>query len=436
MAFGGDNRVGLGAGIVSLATLSSRATSAPRLSLNFLSGNLDPRITFTRASTATFVGNNGLIQTAAIDAPRFDYNPSTLAAKGLLIEEQRTNLLTYSEQFDNPAWFAGAAGAAVVTANTATDPTGNASADTLDDNSGVAVLGRQNGAPITSGTNSYTATVFIKTNTSPCASMRITLSGGTPVVAELVMDTINGAAQWRTATTGASFSVTPFGNGWFRFSATVTDNNSGNNVFVVELRPAFAATYTPTISAAATGSIYVWGAQFEAGSFATSYIPTVASQVTRSADVATVTGTNFSSWYNQNAGTMVCEFAPEGLTTGGAVSNVWVVNASATPSTNFTQLREGTVISGADAEMFAGGASQVDTSSFALAANVAAKSAFAWATNSGMLAANGALIGAEDTSVTPPTVNQLVLTGGNKWLRQIAFYNSRLPNAQLRALTI
>jgi len=67
---------------------------SPSLLLNFTNtSTLDPRITFTRSTTATFTGSNGLIQTAAIDAPRFDYNPTTLASLGLLIEEQRTNLL-------------------------------------------------------------------------------------------------------------------------------------------------------------------------------------------------------------------------------------------------------------------------------------------------------------------------------------------------------
>jgi hypothetical protein len=67
---------------------------SPSLLLNFTNtSTLDPRITFTRSTTATFTGSDGLIQTAAIDAPRFDYNPTTLASLGLLIEEQRTNLL-------------------------------------------------------------------------------------------------------------------------------------------------------------------------------------------------------------------------------------------------------------------------------------------------------------------------------------------------------
>jgi len=77
--------------------LRAGATAFPpaTFALNFLTGALDSGVTFTRGTTATFVGSDGLIQTAAINAPRFDYDPVTLAAKGLLIEEQRTNLLSF-----------------------------------------------------------------------------------------------------------------------------------------------------------------------------------------------------------------------------------------------------------------------------------------------------------------------------------------------------
>ena len=76
--------------------LRASIASGPFVLLDFISGGLDSRITFTRSSTATFVGSNGLIQTAAVNAPRFDYDPVTLAAKGLLIEEQRTNITLHS----------------------------------------------------------------------------------------------------------------------------------------------------------------------------------------------------------------------------------------------------------------------------------------------------------------------------------------------------
>lgn len=432
MAFGGDNRVGLSTGIVSLATLSSRATSAPSLALNFLSGALDPRITFTRASTATFVGSNGLIQTAAINAPRFDYTPVTLAAKGLLIEEQRTNLLTYSEDLRDTTdagatrpWIYDSVSIAI---NTTTSPDGATTADTVIEAATNSVHRIYQQISVTSGT-AVTMSFYAKAK----ERTQVVGIGGAAAYGTLVTVLYDLSAVTATVQSGtATATITDVGNGWRRctWTATPSTTTTGNHFI------GLALSGNDTYLGNGTSGAYVWGAQIETGAFVTSYIPTVALTVIRSADVATMTGTNFSDWYNQNAGTMLCDVILEGQTAGGAVSDVWAVNASATPSTNFIRLREGTVISGADAEMFTGGVLQVDTNSFALTANVAAKSAFAWATNSGMLAANGALIGAEDTSVTLPTVNQMVLTGGNKWLRQIAFYSSRLPHAQLQALTI
>lgn len=82
-----------------IADVSQPATlgGGPALGLNFMvPGVLDPRITFTRASTATYFNSAGVMQTAAINAPRWDYDPATLTLRGLLLEDARTNLLLNS----------------------------------------------------------------------------------------------------------------------------------------------------------------------------------------------------------------------------------------------------------------------------------------------------------------------------------------------------
>jgi hypothetical protein len=72
-------------------------SGGPSLNLQFAgSTTLDPRITFTRASTGTYFDSAGVLQSAAINAPRFDYDPTTLQPLGLLIEEARTNLVLNS----------------------------------------------------------------------------------------------------------------------------------------------------------------------------------------------------------------------------------------------------------------------------------------------------------------------------------------------------
>ncbi len=414
----------------SSASLLAPAGFAPAtLNLEFcgLNQTLDPRVTFTRGTTATFTGSNGLIQTAAINAPRFDYDPVTLAAKGLLIEEQRTNLVTYSEQFDNAAW---TKTRATISANAAVSPDGTSNADTLveDTSAGTHWVGRNIAA---SASTAYTASIFVKAAGRTAGQFQIFgNSGGSTVSFNLSTGTATAAGAyggWASAST----TITNFGNGWYRITNTATTNTGLTNFdFRLFLEnPAGTPSYTGN----GTSGFLIWGAQLEAASFATSYIPTVASQVTRSADVATMTGTNFSDWYNQNAGTMLCNFILEGQTAGGAVANVWVVNNSGSTANAIT-LREGTIITGADATMITGGVVQVDSNSFATPVNTRLKSAFAWSTTSSNLTANGVSLG-DGGAITPPTVNQFVLTGSNKWLQQLSFYSSRLTNAQLQALT-
>jgi hypothetical protein len=164
-------------------------------------------VTFTRASTGTYVGSDALIQTAATNEPRFDHNPTTGESLGLLVEEARTNLLLNSATLSTQSVTVAAA------------------ANTLS---------------------------FYGTGT-------VTLTG--------------------VSTAGP-----------------LVGTGANNRV---------SLTFTPTVGVLVlTVSGSVTNAQLEAGAFATSYIPTVASTVTRAADVASITGSNFSSWYNHSEGTM------------------------------------------------------------------------------------------------------------------------------------
>jgi hypothetical protein len=116
---------------------TNRTAVSPSLYLNFVNNEvLDPRITFTRASTATYVGSDGLIKTAATNVPRFAHDPVTGEGLGLLIEEARTNLLLYSEQSDNAAW---GKTNILTTANAVIAPDGTLTADKIYENSTASV---------------------------------------------------------------------------------------------------------------------------------------------------------------------------------------------------------------------------------------------------------------------------------------------------------
>ena len=363
---------------------------------------------------------------SAYYGPRFDYDPVTLAPKGLLIEEQRTNLLTYSEQFNDVAWVKTRAS---IAANSTTAPDGTNNADTLIEDTTAAsthFIGRVVSA---NASTAYTQSIFLKAAGRTRGQLQMFGNGGGSTVnfdlTAVTATATGGYGGW----TAASATITHVGGGWYRLTHTVTTNAGltafNNNFYLADA--AGNASYTGD----GTSGMFLYGAQVEAGAFATSYIPTVASQVTRSADNATMTGTNFSNWYNQSAGTMVCNFAMVGLAPSGT-SDVWIVNDGT--SSNNIRLRQGTVIAGADATMITGGVTQVDSNSIAVPVNTLIKTAFAWSTTSSNLTSNGTSLG-NGGSITPPAVNQLILTGGSKWLRGLAFYNTRLPNTTLQVLT-
>jgi hypothetical protein len=178
---------------------------------------------------------------------------------------------------------------------------------------------------------------------------------------------------------------------------------------------------------------YLFGAQTETGSFATSYIPTVASQVTRSADVATMTGTNFSSWYNASEGSFVSQFTTS--TISGART---VLDANDNTANESIRLR--TMTADPFFTVTDGGVNQADIDAGTVAASTTYKMAGAYKVNDFATSIGGGTVGT-DVSGTIPTVNQLQIgnsAAGNRLnghIRTIAYYNTRLPDAQLQALT-
>ena len=363
--------------------------------------------------------------TAAYYGPRFDYDPVTLAPKGLLIEEQRTNLLTYSQDFTNATWTKSLS-AMAGTFTTAPDGT-NTGAKWREDNTT-----NQHAIYATPSLTAvaYTETWYLKAAERTKVQVSLATAGlayGASVIADLSAGTLSAVTN-AGGHTGATATIISAGNGWYRVSLTIT---------------ATAATYYPALTMVTgtnttnylgdgTSGIFIWGAQVEAGSFATSYIPTVASTVTRSADVATMTGTNFSSWYNQTEGTIVASVdtvAPTG-------STILSFQDGAGASTNRQQMNVYTTCTAT----VVGGVTQ---SNMGINTSAAVNLAYAYKANDFAASANGGTV-ATDTSGTVPTTLAYATLG--KWdygtaaslnghIRQIAYYNTRLSNTQLQTLT-
>jgi hypothetical protein len=281
----------------------------PTLSLNFARTKaLDPRITFTRASTGTFVGSNGLIQTAASGAARFDHNPTTLESLGLLVEEARTNTLTYSNEFTNAAW---SKSNSTITPNSALAPDGTFTASKLVEDTATAnhVIGR--------GViqNTYkTATVYAKAAERSWVALYY-FDTARGVAAAAIFNLSNGTIS---RSPNCDSSIESLANGWYRLRMG-RQANSGAAFYMSILQGDVVPDYSgTTYSYTGNGSsgILIWGAQVEDSvSFPTSYIPTTTATVTRAADVATLANTG-SSIFPTSAFTTVN--SPFGTAGGGS----------------------------------------------------------------------------------------------------------------------
>lgn len=276
----------------------------PRLALDFTTASLDSRITFTRAlNTATRVNSSGLIESVNADVARFDYNPITLACKGLLVEESRINLCTYSEDYANAAY-----GYTDITVNSdqTPSPISGSDADLLTQGTaGTATSLRASGITVSAGAT-ITFSVFAKRSANMQwlrirASNNANTNGG-----QAWFDLLNGVlGTVSNAGTGTNTSakMEPYANGFYRLSVTTTIG-AGDTVIN---RYIYSTTADSGTTRQSNAAYYLIGEQYEQNAFPTSYIPTTTTALTRNADVATMTGTNFSSWFT-DPGTAVIEW--------------------------------------------------------------------------------------------------------------------------------
>jgi hypothetical protein len=251
-------------------------------------------LTFTRASTATRVNAEGLIESVATGVPRIDYTGGGCGK--LLLESQRTNLMRNSEQLNS--WLKLDIS---VTSNSTTSPDGTQNADTITA-TGAGSLSHliyQNLA-FTSGT-SYTLSVFAKANTSDY--IQLVFAGQLIANSYANFDLSSGTI---TASAFLTAKIENYGNGWYRCSVSATAGASLTNSQIVYLINSGTASRGQSFVQSGE-SVYLWGGSFENGSFPTSYIPTTTTAVTRLADAASKTG--ISSVIGQTEGVFYVEIA-------------------------------------------------------------------------------------------------------------------------------
>jgi hypothetical protein len=390
---------------------SSYSGVAATFTLDFTVPVLDPKISLVRAGdTATRTNSAGYIETVLANNPRFDYDPVTLAPKGLLIEEQRTNLLTYSEQFDNVAWNKSAV---TVTENATTAPDGTATADSLIPNT---TLTQHYVRPTTLAPANATVTlsVYAKRNGYDFLGLEIGAVGANRF--DLNAGTVLGVG-WDSGVPISPATITSVGNGWYRCSITVTTTVAAAIYIGVWSTSNSTVNYTGN----GTSGLFIWGAQLEAGSFATSYIPTTTAALARNADVATITGSNFTGFWNSVQGGTAVQATPS--TVSGVRPLVQFDDGTAN---EIIALRGNTT----NPELYIvdGGTPQAQLDAGTIAANTAYSLTGWWATNDCKARQDsGAVV--TDTTATIPTVTQMRIgSDGTNYLNgtiaTIGYYDS------------
>ena len=411
-------------------TTANLPASRPTLDFNFAQSNvIDSRIAITRASTAAYYDDKGILQTAAANVGRLDYDPSTLEPRGFLIEGAATNLLTYSEQFDNAAYYNGRAS---ISANTTVAPDGATTADRLieDSTASASHYGALRDLTLADNTD-YTFSVYLKAGTRRYAILQFLPKTGSD--RRFWVDLTNGVSGSTFASPVAT-SLQDVGGGWYRASITVNSASGGTT-------PQAWIGMSDTdaqISYSGDGSSYfdIWGIQIEAGSAPSSYIATTSSTVTRAADAVTISALNTAPWFVNAAQTWVVEF--EGPV--DPVSQRIIKLDDGTTNNRFIMA----VNAGYDLDVrvYNSGSLVVNTGTILYSSSGVSKAAMTLAPDDLYATANGGA-GQSDTS-TGGEIGQLTtLNIGSDgpgaelfgWIRSLTYYPQRLTDTQLVALT-
>jgi hypothetical protein len=419
-AGGTDRRIGIALVNSSSATRRLSWTAAGTEDVYLWGAQAEQRdavTAYTATTTQPITNYIPVLQTAAAGVARFDHNPITFESLGLEIEESRTNLLTYSEQFDNGAWTKTRAS---ITANTVVAPDGTLTGDKLvEDTTATNTHGVNQTFSFSTGNYAYS--IYAK------AGERTFLQ---PFRSSLSIDAFTHIFNLTAGTAaGTGATIVAVGNGWYRCSGVINVNTAHSGSIIFGLNNGTTNSYTGD----GYSGIYIWGAQLEAGAFPTSYIQTVASQVTRAADAASMTGANFSSWYRADEGTIYQDANP--YVTGGNSSPAWVTSGDSVTNNGIGSF----LFTTSHLYVVVNGAVQANIDAGTATAKTDNKIAAAYKVDDFAAVISGGTVGT-DTSGTLPVVDRVMIgrygpTIMSGTIKKIAYYPSRLTNAQLQALT-
>lgn len=403
--------------------------------------SLSGSITFTRSTIGTYIDADGVMQSAAINAPRFQ---SQGGSRGLLIEQQRTNYLLRSQEFDNASW---TKDNSTVTANAIAAPDGTTTADLLVESATNAVHGF-NQVQSGNSTVATALTLFVKPKERSICRIDSTDGGVNFIRAYFNLSgagSVSNISNNGTASGGAA-NITQLANGWYRIevSGIPATANSGSIRMTFRMETALGGT---GYAGDGASGMYIWGAQLEPWSgggilpmFSSSYIATTSAMVTRTADSALITGANFTSIFGAaSQGTMFAEALVPNTTFG---FNYGLFGLSDNTANNCVQLMRLGNTGSPSTNVTTGGVQQAGLNPTPPAAWGSGKGRLAlrFKANDFAAASNGGAV-LTDVAGTVPTVTQaeigscVGLSAAQGIITRLAFWPTALTDRQLQVIT-
>jgi len=358
------------------------------------------------------------------DVPRIDYTGGGCGK--LLLESQRTNLAIYSSEFDNAAW---AKENITILANDTTSPDGTTNADKISELGTNTYHALSRAINISAGT--YTISIFAKSDERNYLIIRSNLSGSN---VNTTFDLLNGIVTYNGHT---SASIESYSNNWYRCTITSTSSLTSVNAAFLPSNTNVTNNNLPTYLGVVGSGLHIYGAQLEASSYPTSYIPTTSTAVTRLADACSKTG--ISSLIGQTEGVLFVDFTINSLADFGTPLSV---NDGSTA--NYIWL---TIFANGNlrAELFNSSGVQATITYTGAVVGGRYKMAFAYKTNDFAMYVNGSQVGIAtsgttfsgttlsriDNDITNPALYSLA----SQSINQTALFPTRLTNTQLATLT-
>jgi hypothetical protein len=394
---------------------------------NVLPNNADGDFDFSRGSTGTRVNKDGLIETVASNTPRLDYpllDGVVQDCPTLLLEPSRTNSIIYSEDFANSDW---TKTASTITSNSIISPDGTLNASKLTEDTSNSTH-RISDAIIVSGTGiTYTQSIFAKSGGN---GRYLRMFRGSGTYNNAVFDLENGTVVTASGNNLISVSIEKYPNGWYRCISTYTTQFSN------------IATYyglqngdTDSYQGDGTSHIYLWGAQLEEGSYATSYIPSLTgSQTTRSADVCNGAEADF----NDSEGVLYANIAA--LADDNTSRRISISDGSSNPNnlvcvdmSEYTNQIIGRVRTGNTEVAFLVATSQTQTQNNKIAVKYKVNNFALWI--------NGFEVDTDNNGAAPIGLNDVSFDRGNGSndfygkTKEVMTFNEALSDSELEALT-